>query len=128
AQETYLTLRDEPYRITLAAAVVGQLRRHPIALYHAHRDYCGTGLYFIDGKFTLGEVNDGMGPHPVLATFDNEVVFVEWLARQSDQRMALIFNTTYGSKFNNQTITGKRLEWYLEENYSPTWNPYCMYL
>ena len=126
-QEIYHTLDDVPYGVKLATAVAGKLKQEPAALYHAHRDYCGIGLYFFEQKFTLGEVNDGMGPHPVLATFDDEAVFVEWLARQSDQSMALIVNNTYGSRFNNQTITRLRLQWYLEEDYSPTWNAYAMY-
>src|SRR5690606_7941730 len=119
-------------------AVAEKLKQDPLSvsdnghdtgggLYHAHRDYCGIGLYFLAGKFTLGVVNDGMGPHPMLATFDNDEQFEVWLAAQSDRSMSLIFDTTYGSKFNNQTITRLRLQWYLEEHYSPTWNAYALY-
>jgi len=140
-QDTYRALSDEPYGGVLAAKVAGKLRLDPSSvsrngfytsgggLYHAHRDYCGIGLYFFEGKFTLGEVNDGMGPHPILATFEGEEQFVAWLSRQSDQGMSVIADGRYGSaRFNNQTITRLRLEWYLEEHYSPGWNTYCAYV
>ncbi|HLT86780.1 MAG TPA: hypothetical protein VKZ57_04275 [Sphingobacterium sp.] len=93
-------------------------------LYLSHRDYCGIGLYFFKGEFTLGEVNDGMGPHPVLITFESLEEFVEWLANQNDQSMSLYTV----SSFNNQTISKIRLKYYLDDNYNPGWNPYCEYL
>ena len=137
-REIYRTLNDEPYGTTLIDAVAEKLKHGAKladdngyfasdGLYHAHRDYCGIGLYFFKGKFTLGEVNDSMGPHPILATFDDDEQFVAWLAAQSDQSMSLVFDATYYSRFNNQTITRLRLQWYLEEHYSPTWNAYAMY-
>ena len=138
-RELYQALSDEPYGTTLATAVAEKLKQNPLSvsehghytgsggLYHAHRDYCGIGLYFFKGKFTLGEVNDGMGPHPILATFDDDEQFVAWLAAQSDQSMSLVFDATYYRRFNNQTITRLRLKWYLEEHYSPTWNAYAEY-
>ena len=137
-QEIYRTLNDEPYGTTLIKAVAEKLKHNakPVddnryfasdGLYHAHRDYCGIGLYFFKGKFTLGEVNDGMGPHPILTTFDDDEQFVAWLAAQSDQSMSLVFDATYYRRFNNQTITRLRLKWYLEEHYSPTWNAYAEY-
>lgn len=139
-QDEYHGLSDEPFGTMLAAKVAEKLKRNPSSLskngfyttagglYHAHRDYCGIGLYFFEGKFTVGEVNDGMGPQPMLGIFDDEEQFVAWLSRQSDQSMALIFDGTYGSRFNNQTITKVRLQWYLEEQYSPVWNAYCAYV
>ena len=137
-QEIYHALSDEPYGTSLATAVAEKLKQTATSvsdngyhtsngLYHAHRDYCGIGLYFFKGKFTLGEVNDGMGPHPILATFDDDEQFVAWLAAQSDRSMSLIFDATYYNRFNNQTITRLRLQWYLEEHYSPTWNAYAVY-
>lgn len=137
-REIYHALSEAPYGTALAAAVAEKLQQNASSvsdneyctsdgLYHAHRDYCGIGLYFFKGKFTLGEVNDGMGPHPILATFDSDEQFVAWLAAQSDRSMSLIFDTTYSRRFNNQTITRLRLQWYLEEHYSPTWNAYAMY-
>ncbi len=76
------------------------------------------------GEFTLGEVNDGMGPHPVLITFESLEEFVEWLANQNDQSMSLYTV----SSFNNQTISKIRLKYYLDNNYNPGWNSYCEYL
>src|SRR5690606_27498156 len=140
-QDEYYGLSDEPYGTTLAAKVAEKLKRNPSSLskngfcttagglYHAHRDYCGIGLYFFEGKFILGEVNDGMGPQPMLGIFEDEEQFVVWLASQSDQSMSVIVDGRYGSgRFNNQTITKVLLQWYLEEQYSPGWNAYCAYV
>lgn len=80
--------------------------------------YCGTGLYFFEDKYTIGEVNDGMGPYPIIATFENEDEFVTWLANQNDQSMSLmaaVTNNYTSFKFNNQTITKIRLEYFLEQ-------------
>ncbi|MGV3762942.1 hypothetical protein [Parapedobacter sp.] len=133
--EIFHSLDQVRYGEELAGRVAEKLKRMSTGLnendhyavsglYHAHRDYCGTGLYFFDGKFTLGEVNDGMGPHPVLIVFESEQEFVSWLADQSDQGMSLYTRRS----FNNQTITKMRLTWYLEDEYSPVWNSYCMYV
>ncbi|MEC3879223.1 hypothetical protein [Parapedobacter sp. 10938] len=127
----YRDLNDESYGEPLARKVAGKLMEHPSGLFHSHRDYCGIGLYFFEGKFTLGEVNDGMGPHPIMLTFDGKDEFIAWLADQSDQRMSLIAavkDNYFSFKFNNQTITKTRLRYFLEADYSPDWNSYCAYL
>ncbi|PVH24273.1 hypothetical protein [Sphingobacterium corticibacter] len=93
-------------------------------LYHAHRDYCGVGLYFIDSEYTIGEVYDGMGPYPKIATFQSEEEFVEFMSSQSDQSMSLFTR----SSFNNQTITRLRLTCFLEDDYSTSWNSFAEYL
>jgi len=128
------SLGKEIYGRELALKVAENLKRNPIrlnenghyvgsgGLYHSHRDYCGIGLYYFEGKFTLGEVNDGMGPYPIIAESGTEIEFLEWLTNESDQSMAM-----YGEQFNNQTITKIRLEWFLEENYNSVWNAYCLY-
>lgn len=124
--ERYYNLDDKAFEKTLALGVAKKLMKNPgedRGLYHSHRDYCGMGLYVHEGKFALGTVYDGRGPYPVVASFESEPEFVQWLATQSDQSMAL-----YGEKFDNQTITKIRLEWYLENNYSPTWNMFCTYV
>lgn len=121
------SLDQETYGRELAGKVAKKLKQGP--LYHAHRDYCGIGLYFFEGKFTLGEVYDGMGPHPVLIAFESQEEFVEWLAKQSDQRMSLmVSDDRLFFNFNNQTITKIRLEYFLEDDYSPVWNSYCAYV
>ncbi|QEC53913.1 hypothetical protein EDD80_10892 [Anseongella ginsenosidimutans] len=134
--EIFHSLDKENYGRELAGKVAEKLKRDPIELnedgYYvgsgglrlSHRDYCGTGLYFFEGKFTLGEVNDGMGPYPVLITFENQEEFVEWLASQSDQSMSLCSRDS----FNNQTVTRIRLEYFLDDNYDPVWNSYCAYV
>jgi len=139
----YHALNNERYGEGLARKVADKLEQNLSkydergyyvsagGLYHSHRDYCGVGLYFFENRFTFGEVNDAMGPHPIFLTFDDKDEFVEWLSNQSDQSMSLIAfaKDKYVSFiFNNQTITKERLEWYLEENYSPVWNSYCAYL
>lgn len=139
--EVYRELSSTPYGETLARQVAEKLIRDSSerskngsystggGLYHSHRDYCGIGLYYYDRQFVIGEVNDAMGPDPVLVAFDDREEFISWLAGQSDQSMSLVVSDRYGStRFNNQTITKIRLEWYLEEHYSPTWNAYCVYL
>lgn len=140
-REIYHGLSDTPYGETLARKVAEKLIQAPSklsengsyttsgGLYHSHRDYCGIGLYYYEGQFAIGEVNDAMGPDPVLVKFDDREEFISWLAGQSDQSMSLVVSDRYGSmRFNNQTITKIRLEWYLDERYSPTWNAYCAYL
>src|SRR3546814_240232 len=120
--EIFHSLGQETYGRKLAGKVAEKLKQAP--MYHSHRDYCGIGLYFFEGEFTLGEVNDGMGPHPVLITFESQEEFGEWLANQSDQSMSLCSRYS----FNNQTITRIRLEYFLEDDYDPVWNSYCEYV
>lgn len=134
--EIFQSLDQENYGRELARKVAEKLKSSSSELddngsdvsskgmYLSHRDYCGIGLYFFKGEFTLGEVNDGMGPHPVLITFESLEEFVEWLANQNDQSMSLYTL----SSFNNQTISKIRLKYYLDNNYNPGWNSYCEYL
>lgn len=134
--EIFQSLDQENYGRELARKVAEKLKSSSSELddngsdvsskgmYLSHRDYCGIGLYFFKGEFTLGEVNDGMGPHPVLITFESLEEFVEWLANQNDQSMSLYTV----SSFNNQTISKIRLKYYLDNNYNPGWNSYCEYL
>lgn len=134
--EIFHSLDQETYGQKLARKVTEKLKRQPTklneagyyvgsgGLYLSHRDYCGIGLYFFESKFVLGEVNDGMGPHPVLLTFESSDEFVEWLTNQSDQSMSLFSRYS----FNNQTITKIRLEYFLEDDYDPVWNSYCAYV
>lgn len=122
----YQNLNTKPYGEALAAKVTEKLIRTPDVyhgLYHAHRDYCGLGLFYENGLFKLTTVNDGYGPDTTVAHVETETEFVAWLAQEHDQSMSL-----YGEKFNNQTITKVRLHWYLKDNYSPVWNDYCQYL
>ncbi len=123
----YHTLDDTPYGEALATAVAKKLTENPgefRGLYHAHRDYCGLGLFFIGGDFILARLGiDGYGPDKTLVAFHERVDFITWLAQENDQHMAL-----YGEYFNNQTITRQRLLWYLSPDYSSNWNAYCAFV
>ena len=127
----YHALSNQKYGEPLARKVARKLTANPGGLFHSHRDYCGIGLYFFKGQFTLGEVNDGMGPHPIMLTFENRDEFITWLANQSDQSMSLfaaVKDNNVSFKFNNQTVTKTRLSYFLEPDYRPDWNAYCAYL
>ena len=122
----YENISTTPYGTALAAKVTEKLIKASdvyYGLYHAHRDYCGLGLFYQNNSFTLAVVNDGYAPGEPIANFDSKSEFTKWLALENDQSMSL-----YGEKFNNQTITKIRLEWYLEDKYSPVWNDYCAYV
>lgn len=121
--DIYQNLACEPYGQELANQVADKLLRTNKGLYHAHRDYCGLGLFVHEGLFTLASVEDGYGVYQVVASFSDKAEFITWLAAENDQSMAL-----YGEQFDNQTITKDRLKWYLEADYSPVWNDYCRYL
>jgi len=123
-REAFRALNTQIFGEQLVVRVAEKLKSYPDGLYLSHRDYCGIGLYFFEDKFVIGEVNDGRGPDPVLINFENQGEFTNWLTRQSNQSMSLCTR----SSFNNQTITKTRLEYFLEEDYSPVWNSYCLYL
>ena len=125
--EVYYKLDAQSFGESLSQQIALKLKK-PMhegrGLFHGHRDYCGLGLCFHKGVFTIGEIHDGYTPpHPVILSFEKEKDFVSWLSKESEQNMAL-----YGEKFNNQTITRIRLEWFLEDNYSSVWNDYRAYL
>lgn len=116
-------LKSENYGRKLAKKVAKKLMEAGNSgLYFAHRDYCGIGIFYQSDNFVLSTVYDGYGIDQVILKFDFQSEFIDWLANENDQSMSL-----YGEKFNNQTITKLRLDWFLEENYSPVWNSYCLY-
>lgn len=119
-------LNAEPYGEVLAIKICEKLMGNPgenNGLYFSHRDYCGLGIFFNQEQFTLSTVYDGNGIDSIIAIFDSKTEFIKWLAGENDQSMSL-----FGERFNNQTITKLRLEWFLEKNYSPIWNDYCRYV
>ena len=121
----YKHLNQSPYGMVLATQVTAKLKKNTNesgGLYLSHRDYCGLGIYLHRNRFCMGIVNDGRGPYPTIISFDHSYEFTSWLACENDQSMAL-----YGEHFNNQTISKIRLEWYLDNAYSPIWNAYCTY-
>lgn len=119
----YHNLDDLPFGSELAEQVAVKLHVSE-GVYHGHRDYCGLGLFYYANYYTLGSVYDGYdAPNEIIVTFKEKTDFVNWLAKESDQSMSV-----YGERFNNQTITKIRLEWFLEEQYSPVWNDYRRYI
>jgi hypothetical protein len=105
----------ETYGVELATAVAERLQRGD-TLSYSHRDYCGTGLRFIDDNFIYGKVVDGLLPSEAeLLTwtdkpsnmermvFSSRSSFIAWLAEQSDTTLA-------GNDIRpTQRITGRRL-------------------
>ena len=122
--EILYNLKSDSYGEKLAEKISEKLiKPDNRGLYFSHRDYCGIGIFFHNGNFVLSTVYDGYGIDEVIAEFDSQSEFINWLSKENDQSMSL-----YGKKFNNQTITKLRLSWFLEENYSPIWNDYCCYV
>lgn len=124
--QIFYNLNSENYGKELSNDVAEKLAKSPSeykGLYFLHRDYCGIGIFIQKEKFILSTVYDGYGIDSIIAEFDSKSEFIEWLSNESDQSMSL-----FGEKFNNQTITKLRLNWYLEDNYSPVWNNYCQYV
>ncbi len=124
--KSYNNLSSKKYGEKLATKVAEKLlglNSEIDGIYHSHRDYCGLGIFSFNGKFFLVTVIDGSGyiDAPILE-LDSKAEFIKWLSNENDQSMSL-----YGMDFNNQTITKLRLDWFLEENYSPDWNNYARY-
>ncbi len=124
--EIYVQLDDQMYGRELAQKIVEKLTDNPSegkGLYFSHRDYCGQGLFFIDNDYLLAEVYDGRIASEIWIKTSNRIQFTHWLSEQSDQSFSLIT-----SRFNNQTITKVRLDYYLSPHYSSVWNDYCRYI
>lgn len=122
----YHNLDNTPYGLELATQVAQKLippKYEGWGVFHAHRDYCGLGLFYDQEKYVLAPVYDGYGPQTPVVSCSDEQDFITWLSQESDQSMAL-----FGDRFNNQTITKVRLRWFLETDYSPVWNDFCRYL
>ncbi|MGC1203709.1 MAG: hypothetical protein WA839_02350 [Flavobacteriaceae bacterium] len=129
--DEFCKLNSEKYGNEFALKVTRKLMSTDYknnGIYFSHRDYCGIGMFFSKEKFILTTVfdgygYDGYGSEEVIVEFDSDTEFINWLSNENDQSMSL-----YGEKFNNQTITKLRLDWFLQENYSPVWNDYCRYV
>jgi len=77
------------------------------AEYHeTHRDYCGMGLFYVDGLFVYGTVVDGWLAKRVLE-FETKEKFVSWLSEQSDDSLDGKENGSFDYK--NQRITRSKL-------------------
>jgi hypothetical protein len=102
-----------PYGRLLAERVADYLLEQKKIAYN-HRDYCGMGLFYREGKFLYGQVCDGdlgdwRGGSASVAAFPDREAFITWLSQQSDDSL-------YGHEEQdcffrgNQRITRARLE------------------
>ena len=113
-------LDPTPYGPHLASRVAAYLEQgHGIG--YGHRDYCGMGLEFTDGKFCYAELNDGRmnPPDELLAdtsglsrVFSDRAAFISWLAAQSDITLARLEDPS-DFYHRNQTLTRDRFEEFL---------------
>lgn len=104
-----------PYGIALAECVASKLERGCCVTDH-HRDFCGMGLWFIDGHYCYDESWDGQPP-PLTdmlkpnsrggRVFSTRHEFVEWLAVQSDHSLAGFDKDAWFHQ--NGTLTRARL-------------------
>jgi hypothetical protein len=102
------------YGTDLAARIADYLQAGG-AIAEVHREYCGTGLCFQQGRFLYDEVEDAMfrslrsPAHRPLASFADRQSFVAWLADQSDDSLS---GRERGDPAytDNQRITRRRLE------------------
>lgn len=104
-----------PYGLALAEAFADYLILHG-TLHAAHRDYCGVGFAYENGRFVYDFVYDGYlggwsveGMPSPLASFEERTAFVGWLAIQSDESLCgrEIADPWY---VDNQRITRAYLE------------------
>lgn len=91
-------------------------------LYYVHRDYCGHGLDFVDGKYRLLVVHDGYPDSMfVLKDWASEQNFISFFAEQSDWSMSgvdesnICFIAENMHGLNNQRLTRKRIENYVND-------------
>lgn len=99
------TVSSQPFGRDLASAVFSQLKAEPLC--YLHRDYCGTGLFRKGDRVDYSEFEDGHSIEPSIASFENEMSFVDWLSIQSDQSLARLDCEEF--KQGNQTISKNRL-------------------
>jgi hypothetical protein len=108
----------EPYGTGLANKVADLLERGTAVIQHGTKEYGGTGLRYVDGKYVYDDVFDGelacLRKSPpafdrALAVFSSREAFTSWLALQSDQSLS---GRDLPDPFfwNNQRITRGRLE------------------
>lgn len=95
-----------PFGNALAEKVANALQRRSLG--YAHRDYCGMGLAYKDGRYCYGELWDGMMLLPAEA-FTSKDAFISWLARQSNASFSRIQEKDPWV-WGNQVITRTRLE------------------
>ena len=94
------------------AEVMAIFLQRGLVLCYRHRDDCGMGLRFADGKFIYGHASDGVLPSPSelhqwgwndseRMEFDSSTAFVSWLSAQTDLSLS--------AEPNTQRLTRSRL-------------------
>lgn len=111
----------EPFGRELAERVADGLQAG-WSLGYGHRDYCGMGLHWQDGRFCYAEVWDNRLDEPALRSFDEREAFVEWFAHQSTASLARL-DDPRPFFHGNQVITRGRLLQFVEraESGPPTY-------
>lgn len=95
-----------PYGHDLATRVAAALVRGKRVM-NSHRDYCGLGLLYAEGKYQYVIVQDGE-PAEARRSFATQRDFIEWLAAQSDDSLHGVDETEF--ERGNQRVTRARLE------------------
>jgi len=76
---------------------IADLLEHGETIVQGQKEYCGTGLCYVDGRFVYDDMRDGrlacLGQTPpaydrALAVFSDRAAFVAWLAGQSDHSLS----------------------------------------
>ncbi len=108
-----------PYGIALAECVAGRLESG-LTLTDRHREFCGMGLWFIEGHYCYDESWDARPPDMEFMLepntrggriFKTRQEFVEWFAVQSDHSLAGFEKDAFYHQ--NSTITRERLREHL---------------
>jgi hypothetical protein len=98
-----------PVGVTLAAKVADALMYGSIG--HSHRDFCGMGLEYRNGRYNYGTLWDGGMDKPE-QSFSDRQTFIDWLSKQSNASLANI-QTEDAFYWGNQVITRGRLEQFI---------------
>lgn len=108
--------KTTPYGMELATHVAGILVRGH-SLMEGHRDYCGMGLSYQEGRYCYGEVYDGWMHTPDLEKggklFEQQADFIAWLAEQSDASLSRR-ESSNAFYHDNQTLRLERLVGFVE--------------
>ena len=107
------------YVIELDTKVAEALEKKKLLRLGYHRDHCGKGLTFKDGKYCFCSVYDGDpldGPSEKCLRFDSKSNFVAWLSSKSDFQMGgfdISDTELYGK--DNQRILKEHLMEFIDE-------------
>lgn len=102
-----------PFGMELAIRVAKQLECG-FSLGYGHRDYCGMGMEYRNGKYYYSPLWDGAFDLDELAVYTSRDTFINWLAAQSTATMARLDDEDIFYR-GNQVITRQRLEDFLEQ-------------